>query len=130
MNCFETMAHRWLTIKQCGDSLVPYFEDNLLHNIAIYGMGALGGSLMRELKDTSINVCYGIDRRAAELSSPTWKVYDVSEESYPLVDAICVTPAHDYYNIEKGLSHKDIPLISLEDVIEYCYGKSCNSNMV
>lgn len=130
MNYFETMVHRWLTIKQCGGSLVPYFEDNLIHNVAIYGMGALGESLMRELRDTSINLSYAIDRRAAELSFQSLKVYDVFKESYPLVDAICVTPAQDYYNIEKGLSHKNIPLISLEDVIEYCYGKSCNSNMV
>ena len=49
------------------------------------------------------------------------KLYGADADFYPDVDAIIVTPVQDYWNIVEALKNKTkVPILSLEDVIEYC----------
>lgn len=121
---FELGFHifnQWLYLKQKGKNLQPYFEDNLLIDTAIYGMGALGERLYDELKGSDISVKYAIDRIADSKSIPGLKVYGCDEIRLPETDVIIVTPVQDYWGIVELLEAKtDAAIVSLSDIIEYC----------
>lgn len=112
---------KWMQIKNNGKSLIIYFEDNLIHSIAIYGLGAIGKRLVEELSQEKIEILYGIDRNAADLHIEGLTVKTL-EDDLPKVDAIVVTPI-SFYEIEKDIYKKmgkDIYIIFIEDVVEYC----------
>lgn len=121
---FEAGFHilnQWLAIKQKGKNLASFFEDNNIGNAAIYGMGALGERLLCDLRQLQIPVLYGIDKMAEEKRIQGLKLYGADADFYPDVDAIIVTPVQDYWNIVEALKNKTkVPILSLEDVIEYC----------
>lgn len=121
---FEAGFHilnQWLAIKQKGKNLASFFEDNDIGNAAIYGMGALGERLLCDLRQLQIPVLYGIDKMAEEKRIQGLKLYGADTDFYPDVDAIIVTPVQDYWNIVEALKNKTkVPILSLEDVIEYC----------
>lgn len=123
-NRFEVgfqLLNKWLMLRQQGKTLEKYFADNMLKSIAIYGMGALGERLLQELATTDVKVEYAIDRMADSKRGLGIAVYHTDSNSFQDVDAIVVTPVQDYWNIVEGLAAKtDIPVLSLEDVVEYC----------
>lgn len=109
------MIQRWMATKQEGKFLETYFEKNKYQRIAIYGMADIGVLLINELKDTAIEVVYGIDknhflRSAVPLYHPDQELLEV--------DAVVVTAIAYFDSIEKMLSEKlSCPILSLEDVI-------------
>lgn len=125
-NRFEQNFHilnKWLCLRQRGQSLLSYFEDNLLLSAAIYGMGAMGERMFDELQSLPVEIAYGIDRMAGK-KIPGLKIYDLNIKEYPPTDVIIVTPVSDYWNIVEQLKDKtDAPIVSLEDVVDYVYHK-------
>ncbi len=121
---FEVGFHilnQWLHIRQNGKNLLPFFEDNLVGSIAIYGMGALGERLYQELKGSKVVVKYGIDRMASSKDAAELKLYCSDESSFPDTDIIVVTPVQDYWEIVRILETKTgAAIVSLADVIDYC----------
>lgn len=110
------MMNQWVKVKQAGKKLSTYFEQNGYKRIAIYGMSYAGETLMEELRDTGIEVVYGIDKKAGSIYSEVNIVTmdDILED----VDAIVVTAITFYDEIEEKLSDKmDCPIISLEDIL-------------
>ena len=55
------ITNDWLRLKQDGKSMIAYFEREKYKKIAIYGMHYMGMSLLNELKNSEIEVLYGID---------------------------------------------------------------------
>lgn len=111
----------WLTIKQQGKSLSEYFEDNLVQTIAIYGLGTLGKRLYEELRNTQIDISYGIDQNAEKIQIDGLEIKTLQEE-LAAVDIIVVTPM-SFYEIEQMIRRKmgiEINIVSIEDVVEYC----------
>ena len=123
-NRFEVgfqLLNKWLMLHQQDKTLEKYFVDNNLSEVAIYGMGALGERLFQDLRNIGIEIKYCIDRAADNKKGLDVTVYSTAEVSYPKVDAIIVTPIQDYWSIVKVLEAKtDVPVLSLEDVVEYC----------
>jgi len=112
--------NKWLKLKNQGKSLKPYFEDNDLKTVAIYGVGGLGERLFEDLKSLDINVIYAIDRVAGMKHIEGLHIVGIEDELKD-VDAIIVTPVQDFYAIEKVLEEKtDSEIISLEDIVNYC----------
>ena len=110
------MMNQWVAAKQEGKSLVDYFEKNNYHSIAIYGMSYAGERLLEELKDSKIDVKYGIDKNADGIYSDIELV--TMEDKLETVDAIVVTPIFFFDQIEEELSKKiSCPIISLEDIL-------------
>lgn len=110
------MMNQWVKVKQEGKQLAAYFEQNHYKRIAIYGMSYAGETLVDELKDTGIEVAYGIDQKADSLFADIdiVSVDDLQND----VDAIVVTAITFFDEIEEKLSEKvDCPIISLEDVL-------------
>lgn len=117
----------WLQLKYRGGSFRPYFEDNRIRSVAIYGMGAMGRRLFEELKGQGIEVRYAIDRNAAGIHVDGLQIRTL-EEQLPEVDAVVVTPVM-FHEIEKALYAKmgDLQNVaSIEDIVDYCLRKSGN----
>ena len=110
------MMNQWVAVKQDGKNLADYFEKNNYHSIAIYGMSYAGERLLEELKNSNIQVKYGIDKNAAGIYSDIELV--TMEDKLDEVDAVVVTPIFFFDEIEQQLSKKvDCPIISLEDIL-------------
>ena len=72
--------------------------------------------LLNELANSSVQVSYGIDRRAEklELGFPVLTI----EDALPKVDVIIVTAVYFFREIDVQLRQKvPCPVISLEDVL-------------
>lgn len=113
---YYNMLNQWLLLKQEGKSLEKYFVENGYKTIAIYGMGEMGIRLYEELRNSSIEVKYAIDKN----SSNTYSELTVVELEGELksVDAVIVSAVFAFEEIEKELEKViDCTVISLEDVV-------------
>lgn len=115
---YYKLLDRWLLLKEQGKGIERFFLENGYRKVAIYGMAALGKHLYEELKDSTVEVVYAIDRRQGlqcgklEVRSPDAEICGC--------DIIIVTAAYDFENIVKEMEGKtDIPIVSLQDVIFY-----------
>ena len=114
------MMSQWVKIKQQRKNLAEYFIKEGYKNIAIYGMSYAGETLIEELKNTDIQVAYGIDKGADSIYSEV----DIlsPDEKLPKVDTVVVTAITFFDEIEEMLSKKfDCPIISLEDILYEVY---------
>lgn len=110
------MMNQWVKVKQKGKKLSTYFEQNGYKRIAIYGMSYAGETLMEELRDTDVQVVYGIDKKADSIYADVDIV--TMDDTLEEVDAVVVTAITFYDEIEDKLSDKiDCPIISLEDIL-------------
>ena len=110
------MMNQWVKVKQDGKALSAYFEKNGYKKIAIYGMSYVGATLVDELRDTGIEVVYGIDKNASSIYTDVDIVS--MDDSLGEVDAVVVTAITFFDEIEEKLSQKlDCPVISLEDIL-------------
>lgn len=115
---------KWIQIKNGGKSLADYFKDNLMTQVAIYGLGTIGKRLYEELAKEQLEVVYGIDRNAEKIQVDDLEIKTLDDE-LSSVDAVIVTPI-SFYEIEKDIYQKmgaDTNVIFIEDVVEYCYRK-------
>lgn len=113
---YYNMLNQWLMIKQEGKSLEKWFIENEYKTVAIYGMGEMGNRLYDELKNTSIEVKYGIDKNAGSTYSDleVLSIDDCLEE----VDVVIVTAIFAFDEIEEEIGDVILtPIISLEDII-------------
>lgn len=112
---FEMMG-QWMELKQQGKNLSIFFEENCYKKIAIYGMSLAGETLYNELKKTSIEVAYVIDRNKYGVVTEL-EVYSPDEE-LPDVDAIIVSAIAYFDEIASTLDKKvSCPIVSLEDIV-------------
>lgn len=110
------LMNQWVQVKQKGMSVAEYLTKNNYKQIAIYGMSYMGGTLVKELKDTEVIVKYGIDIKPDE----AYADIDVfsPDQDMPEVDAIIVTAVSAFCEIEKMLHEKVCcPVLSLEDIL-------------
>ncbi len=125
MNRFEVnfyIIKDWLFLKQRGKTLLPWFMDNLIQTVAIYGLGPIGELLEEELAQIEISVAYGIDSAAKEKRKRFFRVYGTECGNYPEADAIIVTTVSIYWEIVELLKNKtSVPIVSLDDVVSYCF---------
>ena len=110
------MMNQWVKVKQDGKSLASYFEKYGYNNIAVYGMGYAGRTLVHELSDSQINIAYAIDEKADNVDSDIKVVSP--EEPLEKVDAIVITPITFFDEISYRLRDKtSCPMLSLEDIL-------------
>lgn len=110
------MMNQWVKIKQEGKNLTSYFEKNGYKKIAIYGMSYAGETLINELRDSGIEIAYGIDRNAESIYADV-DVFSI-EDTLENVDAVVVTAITFFDEIEDKVSAKlDCPIVSLQDIL-------------
>ncbi|MDE6386764.1 MAG: hypothetical protein K2L82_03020 [Lachnospiraceae bacterium] len=109
------LMNQWVRVKQEGKKLDAYFINNNYQKIAVYGMSYIGLRIIRELKDSEIEIAYGIDKRAEELSSDL-KLFTL-EDDLPDIDAVVVTLLSEYDEVYEAISTKvNCPVIAIEDI--------------
>lgn len=110
------MMNQWVRVKQEKKNIADYLEKNGYKNIAIYGMSHVGVSLLKELKNSSVSVKYGIDERADEIYS---EINIISPDDFlENVDVIIVTPIFFMEMIVEKLTDRiSCPIISLETIL-------------
>lgn len=110
------MMNQWVKVKQEGKNLVEYFKKNGYNKISVYGMSYAGETLINELKNTEIEVAYGIDKSADTIYSDV-TIFSLEDE-LEKVDAVVVTAVTFFDEIEQKLIEKmDCPILSLEDIL-------------
>lgn len=115
---YYNMLNLWLAAKNSGKNLEEYFAENGYRTVALYGMGEMGVRLEEELRNSAIEIKYGIDKNG---KSPfdTMPVYSMNDENLPEVDAIVVTAVFAFEEIKRQLEEKvQCPVLSLADVVE------------
>lgn len=116
MSSFYEALVAWVSLKQQGKTLIDYFVERGMSNIAVYGMKELGELLVQELKDSSVKVGYLIDSKPETVYSSIKVV--TPESDLDSVDAIVVTAIASFEEIEKNLLNKvSCPVISLSELI-------------
>ena len=110
------LMNQWVKVKQEGKNLSSYFMANGYKKIAVYGMSYMGETLVEELKESGVEVAYGIDKNADGIYADI-DVVSMDDELKE-VDAVVVTAVTFFDEIEKRLSEKvSCPIISLEDIL-------------
>lgn len=110
------MMNQWVKVKQDGKNLSEYFIKNDYRRIAIFGMHYAGETLLNELRNTEVEVVYGIDKNADALYMDVDIVS--TDDNLDTVDAVVVTAIAFFGEIEEMLSTKvDCPILSLEDIL-------------
>ena len=110
------IMNQWVAKKQRGISLEQYFDKNEYKSVAIYGMGTMGILLFDELKDTNIEIKYGIDKDPY-CTYPGLEIVEPGD-GLEKVDVIVVTIVTAFNGIKNMLSeYTDIPIVSIEDVV-------------
>lgn len=113
---FYDVLLQWIKVRQNGRTLAGYFQKYDYNTVAIYGMKELGVALWTELKDTGIEVKYGIDNKVNKINGNV-KLFK-SKDNLEEVDVIVVTAIHDYADIEMELRDKmKCPIVALNDVV-------------
>lgn len=116
---YYNMLNQWLYIKQENRNLAEYFKKNAYKRIAVYGLGEMGSRLIDELKNTEIEVVYGIDKNVDNVFCDiTAYALDKADKISDKVDAIIVTAIFAYDEIKSQLKeHGYCNIVSLEDVV-------------
>lgn len=110
------LMNQWVHVKQENKSIERYLLDHGYKTIAIYGMSYVGETLIEELRDSRINISYGIDRKAdgAFLGIDVYRPDEVLNE----VDVVIVTSITFMSEIVGQLESKvSCPIISIEDIL-------------
>ena len=114
---YYKMMLAWMEVLENDWSLERFFKERGFDRIAIYGGKDAGGHLIRQLRNTSIEDKYIIDRSMFSGSLNMLPIYR-PDEMLPEIDAVIVTPVWDFDQIKEQLVNRvKCPIISLEEVI-------------
>lgn len=106
----------WMMAKQKGGSIERYLLDREVYSIAIYGMSYLGVRLFYELKNSKVQVKYGIDRGKVN-GQKDFNIISPDAEMEE-VDAIIVTAFMNYDEIADYLKEKsNYRTISIDEIL-------------
>lgn len=110
------LMDQWVNIKQEGSGLEKYFIKNNYRRIAVYGMGDVGKRLVKELKNSEVEIVCGIDRNRDNIYSDIKIV--TMDDQLPCVDVVIVTVLKEFYTIRDALAAKtDCPVVAIEDIL-------------
>lgn len=111
---------QWMILKHNNIGLDIWLKKRNIKRISIYGMGILGRHLVRELMNTNIEICYGIDSKKMKPYCGV-PIKLITEKLMP-VDMIIISVTYDNEKIKKILQDKNnIDVTTLENIIYESY---------
>jgi hypothetical protein len=114
---FSFLYDIWMKNMENGKSISAFFSKRKYKTIAIYGMGMIGKHLLRQLKDTDIQVLFTIDGNIVRYGNQQI-CYEEIGTITEVPDAIVITPLLEFEKIgEKLRGVFDTAIVSVEEVI-------------
>ena len=114
---YYRLAASWLLLRNDGRSMAEYFADHQYRRVAVFGLGRLGMCLLSELRDSGVEVRYGIDRNAEHFSYLDLEVVP-PDGPFEAVDAVVVTPFFECERLVLDLEYRtSAKVVSLEDIV-------------
>lgn len=113
---YTKLLSDWMLLLETDKNIEEYFVKKGFFKVAIYGMGILGKHMERQLRETTVEVRYIIDRNKglSKNGIPCVKV----GEKLDMIDVIIVTPIDEFYEISGRLKENySVPIVSLENII-------------
>ena len=111
------VIYQWVIIQQDKVRVADYFRNKNYKRVAIYGMGELGKLLLRELRDTDIEIPFTIDQNARSITVSGVRTVTLKEIDED-VDVIVVSVVDKFDAIRADIEkHVSVPVVSLEDVL-------------
>lgn len=118
LGIIHDMTINWLLLKQENKSVVTYFEKHGYQKVALYGCKQLAECLATELKNSDIQLLYGLDRDRYGVYTESYKVCHPDDEIEE-VDIIVVTAISHFAEIKEDMIKKvTCPIVSLEEIID------------
>lgn len=115
---FVEYYDKWLYLERRKQfKICEYLNKMQVWSVAVYGLGILGKQLYEQLHDSTVRLCYGIDRYVGRYGE-NFPIYRPESDDWPDADAIIVT-AYDEDEIERFIRNKtDIMILKLSKIIE------------
>lgn len=113
---YYAVLNSWMSLKlnKTETDVINCFLERGYRKIAIYGMGGIGQNLLKQLKNSEVEVLYGIDDCGGD--SDEIDIYLSDDELEP-VDAIIVTAMYDFEDIKNKLENNTTSeIVSLEEI--------------
>lgn len=117
VNSERGLLSRWLNISDDGNRLAKYFVDRGYKNVAVYGLGLPGKTLVKKLYGKNISVKYAIDRNP-HIEYGDVRIYGLTDD-WPEIDVVIVTPVGRYGEIKADIRryHPGAVTVPLEHII-------------
>ena len=113
---YSKMLDMWMQIMEEGNSIENILLSRGYRNVAVYGMGILGKHLIRQLKESQVEVKYVIDRNKY-VASDGIEIVTAGDEMQD-IDVIIITPVNEYEEIKIILEQFYLgDIISLESLL-------------
>lgn len=108
---------KWMKLQYDGKKIEDYFLEEGIQDIAIYGIGLFADLLIESLKESGVNILYGIDKNTLNPDAKLSEIYN-SNDNLPEVDCIVVTPFLDFDIIKSTIEKKcDYKIVSIQEII-------------
>lgn len=115
---YYELYNQWIKKITAGYKLENYFLEHNYKTIAIYGMGEIANRLIETLKNTAVDISYGIDRNTIQAFAEITILGLDEKDKFNGIDAVIVTPIFAFDKIKAVLQNKvECPIVSIEDVI-------------
>lgn len=116
LNFLYEVCSRWMLTIESGVKVSDFFYKNSIETVAIYGMGKIGKTLEKHLRENGVNIKYGIDIHKEKIKSDI-PIYNL-EDDLPRVSMIVVT-VWSLDVVRRDLTGKsDAKIVSIEDILK------------
>lgn len=111
----------WMTNREKGKLLIPYFKERGYKRIAIYGHSLFARHLIAELRNSVIKIVVIIDKQRDKISSEIPVI--LPDEPLPEVDVIVITSFYFINEIKNIYTSQGKKVISIENIIKETGGR-------
>jgi hypothetical protein len=119
---YYKLLNMWICNKNSDITIEKYLKNNMIKNVAIYGIGDIGVRVFEELKNSpDINIKYFIDKSIVNSKSAidNINVIPLDERFLDEVDAIIITPIYCFDSIRDQIREIciKVKILSIEEII-------------
>lgn len=119
LKAYNNIYNKWLALKLAGYSIEKYLLAKSVKKIVVYGYGELGNHLLRELRGTSVEVTYVMERLDRYPYSDIPLIKPDRIEALQKVDMLIITAIMHFEEIKKIFVGKvSCEIVSLEEILE------------
>ena len=107
----------WIAVYQKGNSVAGYLSENGISKVVIYGMSLLGTRLFEELRNSNVDVLYGIDNDP-HIYTANVDIHCLDDVPNERPDMVIVTAMQTYEQVYQNLISKGyIRIKGLDDIL-------------